>query len=133
MVLNLALNYQLIKVLISNFSYILASTFFSPRQQAVCFLFVFRFCATPWITDEMAATCAIDIWPNFVTIVKDWEGQCKSKHPNNKSSETLVGHYQHSSCSTENGVFQVHCKHVAEAFDRILNWKAYGGFPVQCP
>lgn len=52
-------------------------------------------------------------------IIKDWEGQCKSNRVNNKSYENLVGHYQNLFCSTENGVFQVHCKHVAEFFDII--------------
>ena len=116
MVLNLALNYHLIKVLISNFSYILASTFFSPRQQVVCFLFAFRFCATPWITDEMDATRAIDIWPNFVTIIKDWEGQCKSKHPNNKSSEILVGHYQNLLVPLRMGFF----RYIANMLQKLL-------------
>ena len=67
----------------------------------------------------MVAIRAIDIWPNFVTRIKDWEGQCKSNRVNNKSYENLVGHYQNLFCSTENGVFQVHCKHVAKFFDII--------------
>ena len=120
------------KVLISNFSCILAITF-SHWQRSISFLFGFRFCATRWVADKMVAIRAIDIWPNFVTRIKDWEGQCKSNRVNNKSYEKLVGHYQNLFCSTENGVFQVHCKHVAEFLDIISCWETFRGFPVQCP
>ena len=93
LLLNLTLSYLLMKVLISNFSCILASAFLH-WQRSISLLFAFRFCATRRVADEMVATRAIDIWPNFVTRIKDWEGQCQSNRLNNKSYETLVGHYQ---------------------------------------
>ena len=93
LLLNLTLSYLLMKVLISDFSCILASAFLH-WQRSISLLFAFRFCATRRVADEMVVTRAIDIWPNFVTRIKDWEGQCQSNRLNNKSYETLVGHYQ---------------------------------------
>ena len=77
------------EVLISIFSYILASTF-SYWQQAVSFLFAFRFCTTWCVAGEMVATLATDIRPNFVTVIR----QCRSKHPDNKAYENWLGHYE---------------------------------------
>ena len=56
--------------------------------------FAFQFCATRWVEDEMVAQRGMEIWPNFVKVVKHWESQCKSSRPDNKSYETLVKHHQ---------------------------------------
>ena len=53
-----------------------------------------RFCEHRWVEDEVVAERALEIWPNFVRVIKDWESQCKSKRPKNGSYEVLVASYK---------------------------------------
>ena len=53
-------------------------------------VFAKRFCPTRWVESESVAERAIEIWPNFVKVIKEWEKLAKSSRPSNKSYETLV-------------------------------------------
>ena len=55
-----------------------------------------QFCGIRWVEDEDVAVRGIEVWPDFVKLVKHYESQCKSKRPDNKSYATLVDQHDNS-------------------------------------
>ena len=53
--------------------------------------FPLKFCKTRWVGNEIVATRAVQIWGDFVKLIKDYQLLCQSKRPkNNMSYDTLV-------------------------------------------
>ena len=76
----------------------------------------------------MVVTRAIDIWPNFVTRIKDWEGQCQSNRLNNKSYETLFGHYQNHSVPLRMEFFRYIANLLQNVLTKFLAEKPFVAF-----
>ena len=56
-------------------------------------IFSLSFCKTCWVEVEKVAAKAVEIWPNFVQVIKHYQGLAPSRCPrNDKSYNTLVKH-----------------------------------------
>ena len=53
-------------------------------------VFPLHFCKTRWVEDKIAASRAIQIWPDISKVIRHWLSLVISKQPQNKSFDVLV-------------------------------------------